>query len=102
MRVAADGRKHPHGRVSGGLQRPLPVTQSALLADPLPSLVSLQFTHNQIGDLGLVALAGGLAQPNVLPALRTLLLGGNRIGDEGAVALADCFATVTNPRSDLA
>ena len=60
----------------------------ALISGALPSLEYLFLGNNQIGDVGLSALAEAVGK-GALPALQTLALSHNNIGDAGLSALAE-------------
>src|SRR5262249_26312197 len=57
----------------------------ALAQSEWPTLHTLGLGCNNIGDEGVIALAGSTG----LPALKTLFLNSNQIGAAGAQALAD-------------
>lgn len=61
---------------------------TACSAGALPSLVVLMLSGNQIGDVGLAALASAASKSGAFGCVKHFMLGDNAFGDEGLLALS--------------
>lgn len=66
-----------------------------------PSLVRVILDGNDIGDRGVVALAGALLHLGHLVRITKLDLARNNVTDKGAVAIADLVAKAANPVAEI-
>ena len=64
----------------------------------LASCQELNLFNNQIGDIGLSALAKACADKGALASCQKLILGGNQIGDVGVSALATAIESGALPQ----